>query len=96
MGSLDNEEGAEIHIEIRSNWGHSERIGLTEIQFFDTTGRRLDVAARDIYVTGACDIKGDISNLFNNKFKVLLGSEESNWFLLTHTCYNLLLKCSCF
>lgn len=66
----DADSAVEIHIEITSNWGHSMRLGLTEIQVFDQNNTLIPISAADVSVYGAEDCKGTIDLLFNGKFKV--------------------------
>ena len=59
-----------VRVLLKSNWGHCSRLGLTELQLFDSATRRLSVAASDVTVLGADDVKGHVENLFNGKCKV--------------------------
>jgi len=59
-----------VHIEVKSNWGHAMRLGLTEIQVFDDRGEQVPVTGDDVSVHGAEDCRGGIDVLFNGKFKV--------------------------
>ena len=71
--SLNNEEDEnviEVHLEIKSNWGHAMRLGLTEIQLFDGNHSLLQISPSDVTVFGAEECKGTIDLLFNGKFKV--------------------------
>lgn len=61
----------EIHIEIKSNWGHAMRLGLTEIQVYDQSSNLLPVSAADVTVHGAEECKGTVDLLFNGKYKVV-------------------------
>ena len=70
VNSEDNDNIIEVHIEIKSNWGHPMRLGLTEIQLFDGNHSLLQVASSDVTVFGAEECKGTIDVLFNGKFKV--------------------------
>ena len=64
-----------VYLEIKSNWGHNMRLGLTEIQLFDGAGTLIPVSPNDVSVHGAEDCKEHVSVLFNGKFKVILKSE---------------------
>ena len=70
VNSEDNDNVIEVHIEIKSNWGHPMRLGLTEIQLYDGNHSLLQVAPSDVTVFGAEECKGTIDVLFNGKFKV--------------------------
>ena len=70
MNSVDDENTIEVHIEIKSNWGHTMRLGLTEIQLFDDHNSLVQVDPSDVTVYGAEDCRGTIDLLFNGKCKV--------------------------
>ena len=70
VNSEDNDNVIEVHLEVKSNWGHPMRLGLTEIQLFDGNHSLLQVAPSDVTVFGAEECKGTIDVLFNGKFKV--------------------------
>ena len=53
-----------------TNWGHPQRIGLTEIQLFDTMRHRVAVNLNKMRVKGVDKCRGQLEYLFNNKFKV--------------------------
>ena len=67
-----------LHAELRSNWGHASRVGLTEIQLFARSpageerllelGAALD--AGSLRMRNVADEVGDLSCLFNGKCKV--------------------------
>lgn len=69
-----------LHVELRTNWGHSSRIGLTEIQLFARTPsgdeRLLDLGAAldagSLRMRNVADEVGDLSCLFNGKCKVCI------------------------
>ena len=82
--SLNNDEDdntIEVHIEIKSNWGHAMRLGLTEIQLYDGSNSLLQIAPSDVTVFGAEECKGTVDLLFNGKFKVgyILNTAELQW-----------------
>ncbi|XP_014661506.1 PREDICTED: uncharacterized protein KIAA0556-like isoform X2 [Priapulus caudatus] len=82
LRGLDDEVGVELHLEVCSNWGHPDRIGLTEMQLFDQDGRHIEVKPPDVVVSGATDVKGDITNIFNSKFKTI--KERNMWTCAYH------------
>ena len=60
-----------ICLEITSNWGHPNRVGLTEIQLLQKNGKRLNINQyKCVQVEGALEEKWNVYNLFNGKFKV--------------------------
>ena len=66
---VDDIEDLEIKVRLLSNWGHSNRIGLTEIQLYDTAGHRVDVDPANVTLHCAHG-SSDVSCLFNGKCKV--------------------------
>lgn len=70
LNSVQDEDTLEVHIEIKSNWGHAMRLGLTEIQLFDGNNALLQIAPIDVTVYGAEECRGSIDVLFNGKCKV--------------------------
>ena len=62
----------EVYIEVKSNWGHPMRLGLTEIQLFDIDNCPVPVSPSEVSVFGAEEIQGSTDLLFNGKFKVCL------------------------
>ncbi|XP_045212183.2 katanin-interacting protein-like isoform X2 [Mercenaria mercenaria] len=73
----EDENVIEIHIEVTSNWGHSMRLGLTEIQVYDQNNTLIPVSAADVTVHGAEECKGSLDLLFNGKFKT--NKERNMW-----------------
>lgn len=67
--------GVEVHVEILSNWGHPNKIGLTEVQFFDKEGKRLWLGSNRVQVLGTPDgvDPGNVGTLVNGKTKVECG-----------------------
>ena len=67
-----------LHVELRSNWGHASRVGLTEIQLFARSSggeeRLLELGAAldggSLRMRNVADEAGDLSSLFNGKCKV--------------------------
>ena len=59
-----------IKLQLLSNWGHPKRIGLTEIQFFDTNKNRIEVNTSCSQTFQSVAPRGEFSNLFNGKCKV--------------------------
>lgn len=64
------EEHVEVSIEILSNWGHSSRVGLTEIQMLSTSGQLLPVPASGVSAKGAHSMSCLPTILFNGRAKV--------------------------
>ncbi|XP_052267310.1 katanin-interacting protein-like isoform X2 [Dreissena polymorpha] len=75
--SGDSSDVIELHIEVRSNWGHAMRLGLTEIQVYDQRGDLVAVSGDDVSVHGAEDCQGSVDVLFNGKFKTM--KERNMW-----------------
>ncbi|KAL4239441.1 hypothetical protein ACF0H5_000256 [Mactra antiquata] len=67
----------EIHIEIKSNWGHAMRLGLTEIQIYDQSNHLLSITGDDVSIHGAEECQGSVDTLFNGKFKT--NKERNMW-----------------
>jgi len=63
-------EGVEVNIEMRSNWGHKDLLGLTEIRFFDGNNHPVLVSTECVTVHGNLDNRGSIDSIFNGKTKV--------------------------
>ena len=61
----------EVRLTILSNWGHADRVGLTEIQFYDLSRKKIEVRPADVKVHGAVNVRSEIDVLFNGKFKVI-------------------------
>ncbi|XP_030067660.1 katanin-interacting protein isoform X2 [Microcaecilia unicolor] len=57
-----------VTMEILSNWGNSNSVGLTEVQFFDLKNRKIFVSCHDVDVRNAA-YPGDLSCLVNGKVK---------------------------
>ncbi|WAQ97416.1 KATIP-like protein [Mya arenaria] len=66
-----------VHIEVKSNWGHAMRLGLTEIQVYDQHGNLVHVSGDDVSVHGAEECRGTVDVLFNGKFKS--NKERNMW-----------------
>ncbi|XP_056018588.1 protein KATNIP homolog isoform X4 [Ostrea edulis] len=64
-----NEESIEVNLELTSNWGHKNLIGLTEIQFYDMDRQLVPVRKDEVTVHGAGEQQGSIDVLFNGKTK---------------------------
>ncbi|XP_067672341.1 katanin-interacting protein-like isoform X2 [Haliotis asinina] len=62
-------EVLEVNMEILSNWGHPDRVGLTEIQFFNTDKQLIPVRVSDVSVHGATGCRTSRDVLFNGKPK---------------------------
>lgn len=59
-----------IEIYFEANWSvNNVHIGLTEVQFFDEEGTKLELDANNVACRNATVIEGDISCLFNNRTK---------------------------
>ncbi|MGH0140106.1 UNVERIFIED_CONTAM: hypothetical protein FKN15_000556 [Acipenser sinensis] len=70
------QKGAEVKgsvyvtMEILSNWGDCNRVGLTEVQFFSLKNHKLYVSIHDVDIRNA-DYPGDLGALINGKTKDL-------------------------
>ncbi|XP_046573388.1 katanin-interacting protein-like isoform X2 [Haliotis rubra] len=62
-------EVLEVNMEILSNWGHPDRVGLTEIQFFNSDKQLIPVRMSDVSVHGATGCRTSRDVLFNGKPK---------------------------
>lgn len=60
-----------ITIEILSNWGDMSRVGLTEVEFFDSNFERMFVSPHDVDIRHA-DPPGELSCLVNRSTNVSL------------------------
>ena len=61
----------EVILTAASNWGHPDRIGLTDVQFFDRDGKRISLSADQVKVDGQnSEVKGDLGCIVNGKAKV--------------------------
>jgi hypothetical protein len=67
-GSITEQNGIEVYIEILSNWGHPNKIGLTEVQFFNLEGKRLWLGSNRVQLLGSLD-SGNLWALVNGKTK---------------------------
>ena len=63
----------EVHkvlLELLSNWGHNQKIGLTEIMLLDECNSKIEVNTSFLRLDGAKNCIGHESNLFNHKVRV--------------------------
>lgn len=63
----------EVHkvmLELMSNWGSKDLVGLTEIMLLDECNRKIEINTSFLRLDGARNNIGHISNLFNNRFRV--------------------------
>ncbi|XP_022092559.1 protein KIAA0556-like isoform X2 [Acanthaster planci] len=68
----------EITLEASSNWGHPNRIGLTDVQFFDLQGKKITLGAGQVKTAQAHEnIKGELENIVNGKAKTT--KERNMW-----------------
>ncbi|XP_036369214.1 protein KATNIP homolog isoform X2 [Octopus sinensis] len=58
-----------VRLELLSNWGHNKRIGLTEIQLYDTSGKIIPVLPENVTVKNASNPSNSILVVFNGKAK---------------------------
>ena len=67
---LQKRDVPKIHIlvEILSNWGHKDKVGLTELQVFDQNKTKIDIDPSEVLVEP--EPVGDIGYIFNGKCKV--------------------------
>lgn len=63
-----------ITFELLSNYGHPKRIGLTEVEFLNPFGDRLET---NVMCTTMTDVVGELTNILNGKTKVT--NEENMW-----------------
>ena len=59
-----------LTLDLCTNWGHKNRVGLTEVQVYGIDGKRLKLKADDVSVNGAMETSGDLGNIVNGKTKV--------------------------
>ncbi|XP_062508912.1 katanin-interacting protein-like isoform X2 [Corticium candelabrum] len=73
LGSMAELSGVEVHVEILSNWGHPNMIGLTEVQFFDSEGKRMWLGSNRVQLLGAPEgvDPGNVGALVNGKTKTV-------------------------
>ena len=69
----------DLRLQLLSNWGHAQRIGLTEIQLYDSQRCRIPVKSSNIHASGAHSQRGELANLFNNKYKVSVYGPYQHW-----------------
>lgn len=65
-----------VTMEILSNWGNSQQVGLTEMQFFCLRNRKLFVSPHDLDIRNA-DSPGNLGALVNGKAKVMLHTSRT-------------------
>nr|XP_023674919.1 protein KIAA0556 homolog isoform X4 [Paramormyrops kingsleyae] len=65
-----------VTMEILSNWGNSQQVGLTEMQFFCPRNRKLFVSPHDLDIRNA-DSPGNLGALVNGKAKTT--KERNMW-----------------
>eukprot|EP00118_Oscarella_pearsei_P020109 m.216669 g.216669 ORF g.216669 m.216669 type:complete len:1550 (+) comp39873_c0_seq26:136-4785(+) len=67
----DEPDVIEVHLELLSNWGHSSLIGLTEVQLFDSDGRRMWLGKNRVQLQGMSEglSPGNLGTLVNGKTK---------------------------
>jgi len=63
------EQVTPVTIELISNWGHPSRVGLTEIQLFDSSRKKIVLHVDELSINGAVNVKGDLGALINGKVK---------------------------
>ncbi|GAB1610533.1 protein KIAA0556-like, partial [Argonauta hians] len=64
-----NQSHRKVRLELLSNWGHNKRIGLTEIQLYDTSGKIIPVLPENVTVKNASNPSNSILVVFNGKAK---------------------------
>ncbi|CAG5117097.1 unnamed protein product, partial [Candidula unifasciata] len=67
----------EVTLEILSNWGHPSLVGLTELEFFDQSGRLIPIKSSDVSVHGARSSTNKVDVIFNGKSKTT--RERNMW-----------------
>ncbi|XP_018429660.1 PREDICTED: protein KIAA0556-like, partial [Nanorana parkeri] len=70
-----------ITVEILSNWGNPDFVGLTEVQFFDLKNQKIYVSPLDVDIRNA-DFPGDLQCLVNAKVKTT--KEQFMWMCPFH------------
>ena len=68
--SSPEEDRIEVNIELVSNWGHPDLIGLTELQFFNEKRQQIKVPPQNISVHGNKSNTSSLDVLVNGKAKV--------------------------
>ncbi|XP_022258717.1 protein KIAA0556-like, partial [Limulus polyphemus] len=66
-----------VHLELFGNWGHPDKIGLTEVQFYDSSGTLLSLKPVDVSIEGVEDVSMGVENLVNGKTKTV--KERHMW-----------------
>lgn len=61
----------EMTLTLLSNWGHPDRLGLTEVQLFDNRGQKIEVDPSLVTSHGARHQRGTLGSLFSGKAKVI-------------------------
>ncbi|XP_078096139.1 katanin-interacting protein [Mustelus asterias] len=67
-GSRSVKDTVYVSMEILSNWGNSEKVGLTEVQFFDLKHQKIFVSSHDVDIRNA-HCPGNLNSLVNGKTK---------------------------
>ncbi|XP_071813789.1 katanin-interacting protein-like isoform X2 [Apostichopus japonicus] len=71
-----------VTLEVLSNWSHSSRVGLTEVEFYNDAGEKVNLTPSDVWVQGAKDMQGMLGNLVNGRAKT---TRERNMWSCTKT-----------
>ncbi|KAK3752195.1 hypothetical protein QZH41_019340, partial [Actinostola sp. cb2023] len=66
---LQEEAAVDVNIEIQSNWGHPNTLGITEVQFYGGEGCVLKYDTNNVSVSGYFGDQGVLANLANAKTK---------------------------
>ncbi|XP_078414458.1 katanin-interacting protein isoform X1 [Cetorhinus maximus] len=66
--SISVKDTVYVSMEILSNWGNSEKVGLTEVQFFDLKHKKIFVSPHDVDIRNA-HCPGNLNSLVNGKTK---------------------------
>ncbi|XP_067911780.1 katanin-interacting protein isoform X4 [Heterodontus francisci] len=67
-GSIPVKDTVYVSMEILSNWGNFDKVGLTEVQFFDLKHQKIFVSPHDIDIRNA-HTPGNLNSLVNGKTK---------------------------
>lgn len=70
------EDAVYVTVEILSNWGHTSRVGLTEVEFFDRNNTKLYVSPHDVDIRNT-DTPGDLGHLVNRNLAVSGGGARN-------------------
>ncbi|KAL5018794.1 hypothetical protein ScPMuIL_004516 [Solemya velum] len=76
--SFSKSDTVEVNIEVLSNWGNKERVGLTEIQFYDQNEKLVPNSFIETELLGARECSCHVDVLYNGKTKT--NKEKNMWY----------------